>query len=70
LSKGVTIRLLFLGLALAAGVLVWATNDLDGPITQRQTGVLICLGLLAAYFIWQEGERRKEERLRRKIEED
>jgi hypothetical protein len=33
-------------------------------------GVLICIIAIGGYFTWQEIDRRKEERLRKRIEED
>jgi hypothetical protein len=59
-----------LGLVIAAGVAVWATDDMPEPITWRQIWVLICIAAIAGYFIWQEIVRRRDERLRKKIEED
>ena len=63
-------RLLILGLVIMAGVVIWATDDMSGPITWRQTAVLICIVAIGAYFIWQEIGRRRDERLRDEIEED
>jgi hypothetical protein len=63
-------RFLLLGVVIAAGVAIWATDDISGPITWRQTGVLICIVVIGGYFIWQEIDRRRDERLRKKIEED
>jgi len=62
-------RFLILGLVIAAGVGIWATDDISEPITWRQMGVLICIAAIGAYFIWQEIDRRKDERLRKRIEE-
>jgi hypothetical protein len=53
-----------------AGVGVWATDDMSGPITWRQTTVLIAIVAIGGYFVWQEIDRRRDERLRRRIEED
>jgi hypothetical protein len=53
-----------------AGVLIWATDDMSGPITWRQTAVLICIVAIGGYFIWQEIDSRRNERWRKKIEED
>jgi hypothetical protein len=63
-------RFLLLGLVIAAGVLFWATDDISGPITLGQAGVLICIAAIGAYFIWQEIDKRKDERQPKKIEED
>jgi hypothetical protein len=63
-------RFLILGLVIMAGVLIWATDDISESITWRQTGVLISIIAIGGYFIWQEIDRRRYERLRRKIEED
>jgi hypothetical protein len=63
-------RFLLLGLVIATGVLIWDNGDISGPITWRQSGVLICIIAIGAYFIWQEIDRRRDERLRKKIEED
>ena len=63
-------RFLILGLVIAAGVGIWATDDISEPITWRQMGVLICIAAIGAYFIWQEIDKRKEEHLRKNIEED
>ena len=63
-------RFLTLGVVIAAGVVIWATDDISGPITWRQTTVLICIVAIGGYFIWQEIDRRRDERLRNKIEED
>jgi hypothetical protein len=68
--KGAMMRFLTLGVVIAAGVVIWATDDISGPITWRQTGVLICILAIGGYFIWQEIDRRRDERLRKKIEED
>ena len=38
--------------------------------TWRQTEVLICILAIGGYFIWQEIDKRKEEHLRKNIEED
>jgi hypothetical protein len=65
-----TVRFLTLGVVIAAGVVIWATDDISGPIAWRQTGVLICILAIGGYFIWQEIDRRRDERLRKKIEED
>lgn len=63
-------RFLTLGVVIAAGVAIWATDDISGPITWRQKAVLICIVVIGGYFIWQEIDRRRDERLRKKIEED
>jgi hypothetical protein len=63
-------RFLTLGVIIAAGVAIWATDDISGPITWRQTGVLICILAIGGYLIWQEIDKRREEHLRKKIEED
>jgi hypothetical protein len=63
-------RFLTLGMVIAAGIVIWATDDIFGPITWRQTGVLICILAVGGYFIWQEIDKRKEEHLRKNIEED
>jgi hypothetical protein len=63
-------RFLTVGVVIAAGVAIWATDDISGPITWRQTAVLICIVVIGGYFIWQEIDNRKEEHLRKKIEED
>jgi hypothetical protein len=53
-----------------AGVLIWATDDMSGPITWRQTAVLIGIVAIGGYFVWQEIDSRRDKRLRDKIEED
>jgi hypothetical protein len=63
-------RFPILGLVIAAGVAIWATDDISEPITWRQMGVLICIAVIGAYFIWQEIDRRRDERLRKKVGED
>jgi hypothetical protein len=63
-------RFLTLGVVIAASVAIWATDDISGPITWRQTGVLICILAIGGYFVWQEINKRKEEHLRKRIEED
>jgi hypothetical protein len=63
-------RFLVLGLVIMAGVLVWATDDISEPMTWRQMGVLICIATIGGCFIWQEIGRRRDEHLRKKVEED
>jgi hypothetical protein len=60
IKQGATMRFLILGLVIAAGVGIWATDDISEPITWRQMGVLICIAAIGAYFIWQEIHRRKD----------
>ena len=63
-------RFLLLGLVTAAAVAIWVTDDISGPITFGQAGVLVCITAIVAYFIWVEIDKRKQESLRKQIEED